>query len=69
MIIEGDVFRIIVPLDTEYSHDALNKKDNGLNGSNKTDQLDQSNQNNKNEDKLEEKLIQMKMERCLIQKQ
>lgn len=35
--IEGDVFRIIVPLDEKYSYDLLNEKMNGSNGQYKSD--------------------------------
>lgn len=58
--IEGDVFRIIVPLDEEYSYDSLNKKENGLNGLDKSDQSDQLNQN---ADNLEERLIKLLVEK------
>lgn len=61
--IEGDVFRIIVPLDEEYSYDSLNKKENGLNGLNKSKELDQSDQLNQNADNLEERLIKLLAEK------
>ena len=54
--VEGDVFRIIVPLDEEYSYDSLNEKVNGSNGLNKSDQLDHSDQTEKN---LEGRLIKL----------
>lgn len=58
--IEGDVFRIIVPLDEEYSYDSLSEKMNGSNGQDKSDQLDQSNQIAEN---LEERLIKLLAEK------
>jgi ATP-dependent DNA helicase RecG len=61
--IEGDVFRIIVPLDEEYSYDSLNKKANGSNGVNKLDQLDHSDQSNQIEENLEERLIKLLAEK------
>lgn len=61
--IEGDVFRIIVPLDEEYSYDSLNKKETGLNGLNKSKELDQSDQLNQNADNLEERLIKLLAEK------
>ncbi len=61
--IEGDVFRIIVPLDEEYSYDLLNKKANGSNGLNKLDQLDHSDQSNQIEENLEERLIKLLAEK------
>jgi ATP-dependent DNA helicase RecG len=65
-LIEGDVFRIIVPLNEEYSYDLLNKKMNGSNGKYKTDQTDQSDQSdqsNQNADNLEERLIKLLSEK------
>jgi ATP-dependent DNA helicase RecG len=62
-LIEGDDFRIIVPLNEEYSYDLLNKKMNGSNGKYKTDQTDQSDQSNQNADNLEERLIKLLSEK------
>lgn len=61
--IEGDVFRIIVPLVEEYSYDSLNEKVNGSNGQDKSDQLDHSDQSNQIEENLEERLIKLLAEK------
>lgn len=58
--IEGDIFRIIVPLDEEYSYDSLNQKKNGWNG---FDQSDQSDQSDQTEENPEEKLIKLLSEK------
>ncbi|TCL54233.1 ATP-dependent DNA helicase recG-like protein [Kineothrix alysoides] len=58
--IEGDVFRIIVPLNEKYSYDLLNEKMNGSNSQYKSDQSDQSNQIVEN---LEERLIKLLAEK------
>lgn len=64
--VEGEVFRIIVPLDEEYSFDSLNENANGLNGQDKSNRLDHSNhsdQSNQIEENLEERLIKLLAEK------
>lgn len=53
----GDIFRIIVPLDDEYSSDSLNEKVNGSNC------LDKSDQSCPTVDNFEESLIKLLLEK------
>lgn len=59
----GDIFRIIVPLDDEYSSDSLNEKVNGSNWLDKSDQSDQSDQSCPTVDNFEESLIKLLLEK------
>ncbi len=57
--IEGDIFRIIVPLNEEYSYDSSDTNINGSNGRNKLDRLDHSDQLDKGSEKIEDKLLKL----------